>query len=43
MIRYEGIQFDVCKNPDVKCVIVLIGRSEIDCTSTLYIKITTDI
>ena len=45
MLRDEGIKFQVCNNPDVKCAVVeRTHRANSDKpTSTLFIKISTDI
>ena len=44
MLRDEGIQFQVCRNPDVKCAIVERAQRTIrDYTNTLRIKIRSDI
>ena len=44
MLKCEGIDFHVCRNPDVKCAVWNgpIKRSEINCTDTLLIRTLTD-
>ena len=45
MLRREGIQFQICKNLDVKCSVVERAhrRSEVNYTSTSRIRIRTDL
>ena len=45
MLRDGGIQFQVCKNTNVKCAVVEGAHRTkvIGCTSSLLIKIPTDI
>ena len=38
MLRVEGIQFQVCKNPDVKCAVVeRAHRTILDSLQILYV------